>query len=573
MFCILTALCLCTTPPVDNTIAEYRDFALTMPGDASRGQDLFARESVGCTTCHTVGTAQRKAGPDLLGVGDKFERAELIQAVLEPSVNILTGYATTTFVTRSGVVRTGILERRDPRRVEILVATGERVSIPSAEIAEETQNPTSLMPAELYKVMTREDFADLIAYLAILKQSRVDSESFEGLPQEIPAVARPIRLEPLHREEFRFARPVGIHVVPGTIDRFLIVQHNPAELWILEKGLHGDRKWLFLDLSAEARAGSDTGIVGMVFHPDFVHNGTYYVYHHAEGLSSGAGPMSVVLVERRASDDRRRDSGAPSRHLLRVGRFTVAHTGGAMEFGSDGFLYLGIGDGGPQEDPEGNAQNLHLFLGSILRLDVDHRSPGLAYAIPPSNPLVGHPDPLVRQEIWAWGFRQPWRFSFDKVTDDLWVGDVGQVNFEEVSIVRRGENHGWNVYETYAKFSDKYRQKGVEYVPPVLSLARKHGVSVTGGYVYRGTRSPSYQGVYVFGDYESKRLWGMTQQDRKLVTIREIGRAPDRIVAFAQDPAGELYLVGYDKGQIYRLLLEDSIFEPSVRSASLNSPR
>lgn len=232
-----------------------------------------------------------------------------------------------------------------------------------------------------------------------------------------------------------------------------------------------------------------------------------------------------------------------------------------MAFGPDGFLYIGIGDGGPQEDVEGNGQNLRLLLGSILRIDVDHRSPGLSYAFPESNPFVTNPDPRVRKEIWAYGFRQPWRFSFDPVTQDLWVGDVGQNSYEEIAIVRGGENHGWNVYEGHARFSDKYRLEGRQYVAPVVSLLRKHGVSVTGGYVYRGERSPTFKGVYICGDFESKRVWGLTQENRKLKRIREIGTSPDRIASFGVDHNGGLYLVGYDNGTIYRIRLENSVFE------------
>ena len=227
----------------------------------------------------------------------------------------------------------------------------------------------------------------------------------------------------------------------------------------------------------------------------------------------------------------------------------VAHTGGVMAFGSsDGFLYVGVDDGGSQEGPEGNAQNLRLLLSSILRIDVDHRSPGFPYAIPVSNPFFKSPDPQLRKEIWAYGFRQPWRFSFDPITQDLWVGDVGQNDYEEIAIVRSGENHGWNVYEGHAQFSEKYRREGVYYAPPVVSLLRKHGVSVTGGHDYRGKRSPSYEGVYIFGDFESKRVWGLTQEDGTLKEIREIGQSPDRIASFGIDSSGELYVVGYDRG-------------------------
>jgi glucose/arabinose dehydrogenase len=154
----------------------------------------------------------------------------------------------------------------------------------------------------------------------------------------------------------------------------------------------------------------------------------------------------------------------------------------------------------------------------------------------------------------------PWRFSFDSLTGDLWVGDIGQNLFEEVTIARSGKDHGWNVYEGFANSSERYRRAGVDYIPPVLSYRRKHGVSVTGGYVYRGLASPSYRGVYICGDFESKRIWGLTQIDRKLVKMRQIGESPERISSFGIDADGELLLVGY-QGTIFRLILNNSVFE------------
>jgi hypothetical protein len=149
--------------------------------------------------------------------------------------------------------------------------------------------------------------------------------------------------------------------------------------------------------------------------------------------------------------------------------------------------------------------------------------------------------------------RQPWRFSFDPRTGDLWVPDVGQDRFEEVGIVRRGENHGWNVYEGFELFSTVYRRDHEKYVLPVVAFRRSHGASVTSGYVYRARRGSSFDGVYVCGDYESKRLWGITQRHRELRKIREIGTSPAKIVAFGRDRRGELYVIGYDLGMIYKM--------------------
>ena len=206
----------------------------------------------------------------------------------------------------------------------------------------------------------------------------------------------------------------------------------------------------------------------------------------------------------------------------------------------------------------GNAQNRLLLRGKIMRIDVDGVEEDRAFRIPSDNPFVGVPG--MRPEIWAMGFREPWRFSFDAVTGDLWVGDVGQDLFEEVGIVRRGENHGWNVYEGFAAFSNRRRSPETEYVFPVFAYSRKYGPSVTGGFVYRAEPQSSFNGVYIFGDYEKRYIWGLTQENRTLKKIRQIGMAPQRIVSFGMDARGELYVVGYE-GTIYRIDLSDSVFE------------
>src|SRR5437764_6009728 len=213
----------------------------------------------------------------------------------------------------------------------------------------------------------------------------------------------------------------------------------------------------------------------------------------------------------------------------------------------------------PQHGPQGHGQALTPHLGNLLRIDVEHTDPGLTFAIPAGNPFRDRAD--ARPEIWAWGFREPWRFSFDPVTNDLWVGDVGQDRVEEVTIVRRGENHGWNVYEGFESFSNKRRQEGQTYVFPVMAYKRKYGNSVTGGYVYRGDKNSSFYGVYVFGDYTSKRIFGLTQKGRTLTTVRQIGASPEGIASFGTDEQGRVFVVGYE-GMVYQIDFGAGVFEP-----------
>jgi glucose/arabinose dehydrogenase len=198
-----------------------------------------------------------------------------------------------------------------------------------------------------------------------------------------------------------------------------------------------------------------------------------------------------------------------------------------------------------------------LLKGKMLRLDVDGKEGGLGYAIPPDNPFVGRSN--VRPEIWVSGLREPWRFSFDPLTNDLWVGEVGQDRYEEVTIIRRGENHGWNVWEGFERFSNQYRIEGTRFIQPVFAYPRKRGNCIIGGHVYRVDPQSSYYGVYVFGDHNTRHLWGLTQTDRQLKKVLKIGTSPQKIVSFGRSTRGDLFLVGYE-GTIFRIELDEAVF-------------
>src|SRR5262249_19658471 len=229
---------------------------------------------------------------------------------------------------------------------------------------------------------------------------------------------------------------------------------------------------------------------------------------------------------------------------------TQDHTGGCIQFGPDGYLYLGMGDSGPQQDPQGHGQDLKTLLGKFLRIDVDHHDGDLPYAIPSDNPFRDRSD--ARAEIWAPGFGVPWPFLFVRVTGVLWVGDVEKDRGKEVDIVQRGENYVWNVYEGFEPFSNKYRRENANYTMPVFAYRRKYGNSITGGYVYRRDKNSSFYGVYICGDYTSKRIWGIKQEDHKLTAVREIALSPQAIASFGTDEAGNIYVVGYE-GMVYQL--------------------
>jgi putative heme-binding domain-containing protein len=556
-------------PPTDpaRQVREYRDFALGHDGNAAHGRELFNDEqSVACVKCHSVDGTGSKAGPDLFAAGDSFPRRELIAAVLEPSASIAIGYGTTIVETQAGDEFQGVIKETTPDSLELACGDGKRVRIAMRDIAQQRGSLLSLMPEGLQAGLSRQDFADLIEYLVTLKQPANALTSNRGMPATIPELAKPIALRPFFSEDLRFPHAfvqkpgdvrsglVWFGQVPGSSNAFLAV-HQTGKIWLMEKGATNDIKTLFADVTQEIfNERGPNGVLGMAFHPKFRQNRKYYLKHQV----FEQGKIATTVVERVASSDFRTDSGTASRRLWKVVSTTQDHSGGCIAFGPDGFLYIGMGDTGPQQDPQGHGQDLTTHLAKMLRIDVDHTDPGLPYAIPADNPFRGRSD--ARPEIWAYGFREPWRFSFDTVTGDLWVGDVGQDRVEEVAIVRRGENHGWNVYEGFEPFSNRYRKEGVSYVPPVFAYLRKFGNSITGGYVYRGDKRSSFYGVYLCGDYTSRRIFGVKQRDRALQVVRQIGTAPQGIASFAMDERGEIYVVGYE-GMVYQLDLKGTNFE------------
>ncbi len=306
----------------------------------------------------------------------------------------------------------------------------------------------------------------------------------------------------------------------------------------------------FVDLSTRIGAGGERGLLGLAFHPRFAQNGRLFVDY------TRAGDGATVISELQAAADHQSADPASERVLLTIAQPFANHNGGQLAFGPDGYLYIGMGDGGSGGDPFGNAQNLGVLLGKILRIDVDQRDGEQPYAVPPDNPFApqGARAGEGAPEIWAYGLRNPWRFSFDPRGGDLYIGDVGQGEYEEIDRQpgdsAGGENYGWNVMEGRHCYQDGCDQAG--YVKPIAEYTHDVGCSVTGGYVYRGSLYPELAGVYVFADYCSGTVFTL-QVDEGTITPKPVLDSGLQVSSFGTDATGELYLADISGGGIYRV--------------------
>tara|TARA_B100001029_G_scaffold78132_1_gene63951 strand:- start:1534 stop:3408 length:1875 start_codon:yes stop_codon:yes gene_type:complete len=547
-------------PPNIASVEDYRKHAMSRDGNPVAGEKLFSAKKTQCTLCHTTDGSGRMAGPDLAAAGDKFSREDLIRSILEPSANIMTGYSLSVITTKDNQILSGTLKHSSREKLVIAGPGDIRHRLAKSDIKDLSTSPVSMMPSNLYATLSKDEFSNLIAYLEKLKDQSLTERTTQGTPAKIEKLAKPIQLLPFFGQSLGLQKPVWFGEHPSIDNLFVVMEKSRARISILERDDDGrELHSTFLEIPEEVYVTNDEGLLGLAFHPNFSENRRYYFMHEIKD-----GPRRGMMIgERIADENLRKDSGKPTRQVLEFEVATQFHHGGGLEFGPDGFLYIGVGDGGPQEDPHGHAQDLSDYSGKLLRIDVDDQKGGKSYGIPRDNPFINHENHEVLPEIFAYGLRQPWRFSFDPANGELWVGDVGQNRFEEIAIVRAGENHGWNVYEGFELFSTRYRKEKNEYTPPVISFRRKHGVSITGGYVIRTeTEKPSsFDGVYICADYQSRRIWGIRHENRKLKTIREIGTCPDRLVSFGQDRSGNIYAVGYNKGIIYRLDFEGAVFK------------
>jgi len=311
---------------------------------------------------------------------------------------------------------------------------------------------------------------------------------------------------------------------------------------------------LFADISDRVdSAPSEAGLLGMAFHPDFSMNGEVYLsYTRSIAVLESVVSRFVVDPATGALDE------SSEEVLLSVPQFAGNHNGGNIAFGPDGFLYFGLGDGGGSGDPQDNGQDTTNLLATISRIDVDSATP---YAIPAGNPFAGNTEcqqgagTADCPEIFAWGFRNPWRFSFDRETGELWVGDVGENSWEEVNRVLVSENYGWSQREGAHCF-DPPAGCSTDNVDPITEYPHDVGDSVTGGYVYRGSEIPDLQGFYLFGDFGSGRIWAVPADSDQGVEPDELVDTNLSIASFAESNEGELYVIDITGGKIHRIVAQ-----------------
>ena len=356
-----------------------------------------------------------------------------------------------------------------------------------------------------------------------------------------PAGAQEIELEPFVEG---LALPLA-PVAPGDGSSRLFIVQQGGLIRLFQAGVLEAQP--FLDLTGQVSCCNEQGLLDVVFHPDYENNGFFFVNYTAANGDTVVSRFSVSADPDRADPDSETE-------VLRFSQPFTNHNGGDLAFGPDGYLYISSGDGGSGGDPQNNGQDLGTLLGKILRLDVD----GLPAAIPPDNPFVG--DSSARDEIFAYGLRNPWRFAFDRESGDLFIGDVGQNAMEEVDLISAdsggGQNFGWRLMEGTACFDPATGCNDGSLTLPIVEYGHDEGCSVTGGFRYRGASMPTLAGTYVYGDYCSGRISGATPSGGGNWSSRVLLESGRNIVAFGEDDDGELYLVDRSggSGTIYRIL-------------------
>jgi glucose/arabinose dehydrogenase len=334
-------------------------------------------------------------------------------------------------------------------------------------------------------------------------------------------------------------RPITLTHANDDSNRIFVATQRGA-IHVFENSPSASQTKLFLDITSKVhdwRKDNEEGMLGLAFHPNYKKNGQFFVSYTSEA------ELHTSIISRFSVSKRDPNLADPDSEqiVIKIPQPFANHNGGSIAFGPDGYLYIGLGDGGHRNDELRNGQNLETWMGSILRIDVGGQDGDRGYAIPKDNPFVDRPQ--AKPEIYAYGFRNIWRLSFDRKTGSLWAGDVGQDLWEEIHIVRRGGNYGWNSREGSYAFGNAQYEVSDEPIDPVWEYDHRTGKSITGGFVYRGSRLPALQGHYLYADYVSGRIWALHYDEAagKVVKNWRIPSTPMAMLAFGEDAAGEVY--------------------------------
>jgi glucose/arabinose dehydrogenase len=354
------------------------------------------------------------------------------------------------------------------------------------------------------------------------------------------------RLPPIALEEITDGLKHPVHITyAGDGSSRLFVVEQAGVIRVIDQGQLLPQP--FLDIHERVNSGGEKGLFSVAFHPQYKDNGLFYVDYttHQKGLHS-------IIAEFKRRNYNQADPGS-ERVLLKIKQPYANHNGGQLAFGPDGYLYIGMGDGGSANDPFGNGQNTQTLLGKLLRIDVDRRNGTRAYGVPPDNPFIG--TAKSRDEIWAFGLRNPWRFSFDTDSGLLYLADVGQDAYEEIDVIKKGRNYGWNIMEgpiCTPGVGINCNKSGLEL--PIFSYPHPDGFSITGGFVYRGQAIPELCGVYIYGDYVAQRIWGLRYDGRKVTQQQLLLKTRHPISSFGEDQEHELYLADYSHGKVIKIV-------------------
>jgi len=360
-----------------------------------------------------------------------------------------------------------------------------------------------------------------------------------------------------------FTRPVFFTHANDNSGRVFVVE-QAGRIWTFQGNDTTHTKKLFLDIRARVDdSGNEMGLLSVAFHPNFSQNKFFFLNYTA------GSPMRTVISRFKisANDSTVADSTSEYK-ILEINQPYSNHNGGLILFGPDGYLYIGMGDGGSGGDPQNNAQNLQSLLGKMLRINIDSATAPLHYAVPPDNPFVD--SATARKEIWTTGMRNPWRFCFDPVTNFLYCADVGQNSWEEIDILQKGKNYGWRCYEGNHSYNPANCGNSSMYTMPIKEYPHSDGQSITGGYVYRGTTITELLGAYIYADYVNGRIWFLRYNGSVVTEEGLLLDSPYNISSFGEDEQKELYLCAFN-GRIYKFQSPTGIKEERANELLKNS--